>query len=82
MLAATEGPGSEYRPRPRYVTRPAATFLHKVTDPYIYGIKRLDVPQAFAKITTLQNQLNERNYGYRWNQASFLEHCKGNKTLY
>jgi hypothetical protein len=61
---------------------PAATFLRKVTDPHIYGIKRLGEPMPFATMKALQSRLNERHYGYGWNNATFLEHCRENKTLY
>ena len=61
---------------------PAATFLRKITDPYIYGIKRNGEPQAYARIDTLEAYLNERNYGYKWKDADFLDHCAGKKTLY
>src|SRR5271154_4361529 len=61
---------------------PAATLLHKITDPYIYGIKRDGEPQAYARIDTLEARLNRRNYGYRWNNIDFLDHCAGKETLY
>ena len=61
---------------------PAATLLHKIIDPYIYGVKRDGEPQAYARIDTLEAHLNKWNYGYRWNNIDFLDHCAGNKTLY
>ena len=44
--------------------------------------RKLAEPQAFARKTTLKAHLNENNYGYSWTDATFLDHCQGNETLY